>query len=161
MTQQEDEALFFEMLGRAFREWALVAKEIFHVYALLVGTKTATERFLPAAGFPPSLSRKLDCVDSAVRGSARRSAPQLEAEWQDIDKRIRNRAKERKKFAHWTTHFGINFDPQIGPWLAPPDPHPKHGDPSWRRDVTHFKAAIRDFEYLAEIIRVFATKLVS
>jgi hypothetical protein len=30
---------------------------IFHVYALLVGTKTATERFL-TTGFPPSLSRK-------------------------------------------------------------------------------------------------------
>jgi len=160
MTQQEDEALFFEMLGRAFREWALVEKEIFHVYALLVGTKTATERFL-LPGLPPSLSRKLDCVDSAVRGSARSGALQLEAEWQDIDKRIRGRAKERNKFAHWTTHFGVNFDPQIGPWLAPPDPHPKHGDPSWRRDVTDFKAAIRDFKQLAENIRVFAAKLVS
>jgi hypothetical protein len=155
MTQQEDEAHFFEMFGRAFREWALVEKEIFHVYALLVGTETATERFL-TTGFPPSLSRKLDCVDSAVRGSAR-----LEAEWQDIDNRIRDGAKERNKFAHWTTHFGVNFDPPIGPWLALPYPHPKHGDPIWRRDVTHFKAAISDFEHLAENIRVFAAKLVS
>jgi hypothetical protein len=159
MTQQEDEALFFEMFGRAFRQWALVEKEIFHVYALLVGTKTATERFL-TPGFPPSLPRKLDCVDSAVRGSAR-----LEAEWQDIDKRIRDGSKERNKFAHWTTHFGINFDPPIGPWLAPPYPHPKHGDPkhgdpNWWRDVTHFTTAIMDFERLAVDIRVFAAKLV-
>jgi hypothetical protein len=155
MTQQEDEAHFFEMFGRAFREWALVEKEIFHIYALLVGTKTATERFL-TTGFPPSLSRKLDCVDSAVRGSAR-----LEAEWQDIDNRIRDGAKERNKFAHWTTHFGVNFDPPIGPWLAPLYPHPKHGDPIWRRDATHFKAAISDFEHLAENILAFATKLAS
>jgi hypothetical protein len=160
VTQQEDEALFFEMLGRAFREWALVEKEIFHVYALLVGQETARERFLPK-GVSPSLSRKLDCADSAVRGSARGSAPQLEAEWQDIAKCIRDRAKERNKFAHWTTHFGVNFDPPIGPWLAPPDPHPKHGDPSSRRDVTHFKAAIGDFEHLAKRIGVFAAKLKS
>ena len=135
---------FFEMLGRAFREWALVEKEIFDVYALLVGTKTATERFLPARS-PPSLSHKIDCVDSAVRGCARRSAPQLVAEWQGIDKRIRAQAKERNTFAHWTTHFGVNFDPPIGPWLAPPYPHPKHGDPSSRLDLAYFKAAIRDF----------------
>jgi hypothetical protein len=158
MTTQEDEAFFFEMLGRAFREWALVEKEIFHVYALLVGTKTATERFLIKR---VPLSRKRDCVDSAVRGSARRSAPQLEAEWKDIDQRIKGCAEERNKFAHWTTHFGVNFDPPIGPWLAPPDPHPEHGDPSSRRNVTHLKAALRNFEDLAKIIRVFATKLVS
>lgn len=156
MTQQEEVAHFFEMFGRAFRQWALVEKEIFHVYALLVGTKTATERFLPIE-FPPPLSRKLGWVDSAVRGSA----PKLEAEWQDIDKRIKDRAKERNNFAHWTTHFGVNFDPPIGPWLGLPDPHPKHGDPLWRRDVTHFKAAIREFELLAEDIRMFAAKLVS
>jgi hypothetical protein len=154
MTVQEDQAIFFEMLGRTLREWALVEKEIFHVFALMVGTETATKRFLTAGS--PSLSRKLDCVDSAVRGSARK----LDAEWQDIDKRVRDLAKERNKFAHWTTHFGVNFDPPIGPWLAPIYPHPKHGDLGWKRDVTDFKTTIRDFEHLAENIREFAIKLV-
>jgi hypothetical protein len=96
-------------------------------------------------------------VNSAVRDSA----PQLEAEWQDIDNRIKGGSRERNKFAHWTTHFGVNFDPPIGPWLALPYPHPMHGDPLSRRDVTHFKAAISDFEHLAENIRVFAAKLAS
>ena len=156
MTQQEHEAHFFEMFGRAFRQWALVEREIFHVYALLVGTETATERFLPVESLP-SLSRKRSWVNSAVRDSA----PQLEAEWQDIDNRIKDGARERNKFAHWTTHFGVNFDPPIGPWLALPYPHPMHGDPLSRRDATHFKAAISYFEHLAENIRVFAAKLAS
>lgn len=151
MTQQEDEARFFEKLGRTFRAWALVEMQIFRVYARLVGcTKTAQQDFIDRA-------RGLKDRRKSIRKVVRDNAPHLQAEWHDIDKRIETQGERRHAFAHWTTFFAVNHDPPKGsPWLQRHYFHPKHNDPGARFGLTDLGQAIDDFEQLAEDIRAVA-----
>lgn len=90
---------FYEALGRAISQWAMVEDAIYHTFRTIidpgdwVGAAAAFHAVINA-------NTKLDMIDAAISVSKKHAA--RHDDWITLHNKIRKRSSRRAKLAHWT-----------------------------------------------------------
>lgn len=90
---------FFELLGRAISQWALLEDNIYHTYRKVIDPN---DWVAAAAAYHAviNMTSRLDMIEAAFSCS-KRYGDRL-TEWEKLHSKIRKQSARRAKLAHWT-----------------------------------------------------------
>jgi len=117
MTLEEEQAEFYQALGRAVSQWAHVEHALFEVFCRLLHCPQWT---LSSAAFHAIVGfrARLDMTDAAAQVAL--TDVTLRRKWKDITKALRDSSgKRRNRLVHWSVVTDVNAAPGKRVYLRP------------------------------------------